>query len=242
MSDHPEAASSPTYRLDGEIAVITLDDGKANAIGHDLIAQLHGLLDRASSEARAVVICGRPGRFSAGFDLAVMNESVEAVRELVSAGAELLARLYGFGLPTLAACTGHALAAGALLLLATDVRIGADVPAKIGLNEVAIGMQLPIFGVELARERLASPAVFNESVLQARIYDPAEAVGAGYLDQVVPAEGLLEEALSQARRLAAFRSGAYAATKLNARRAVIDRIRSTLAADMASIGGPDPAP
>ena len=115
---------------------------------------MHEALDRAESDARSVVITGRQGKFSAGFDLATMTESTESMRELVTAGAQMLMRLYGFGLPTVAACNGHALAAGALVLLSCDRRIGAEGPAKIGLNEVAIGMALPIFAVELARDRL----------------------------------------------------------------------------------------
>ena len=128
-----------------------------------------------------MVITGRQGKFSAGFDLATMTESTESMRELVTAGAQLLMRLYGFGLPTVAACNGHALAAGALVLLSCDRRIGAEGPAKIGLNEVAIGMALPIFAVELARDRL-QPAQLTPALMAARIYDPAGAVDAGYLD------------------------------------------------------------
>src|SRR4029450_7764580 len=109
------------------------------------------------------------------------------MRDLVSSGAELLLHLYGSPLPTVAACTGHALAMGALLLLASDTRLGADRPFKLGLNEVAIGMGLPGFAVELARERL-SPRHFTESTIQARVYDPAGAVEAGFLDRVVAAD------------------------------------------------------
>jgi enoyl-CoA hydratase len=228
-----------TYRLDHDVAVLTLDDGKANAIGHGTIDALDGALDRAESEARAVVITGRPGRFSAGFDLSVMTESTEAMRGLVLSGARLFMRLYGYRLPTVAACTGHALAAGALVLLSCDRRIGADGSAKIGLNEVAIGMGLPVFAVELARERL-QPSQFTAATMAARVYDPAGAVDAGYLDTVVPEFDLLTTALAEARALGELQTGAYAHTKTIARRAKIAEVLSSLEDDLATISGPNP--
>lgn len=239
MTDNADAPPRPQYRLDGNIAVITHDDGKANVLDFGVIKTLHQHLDRAAEEARAVVIAGREGKFSAGFDLKIMTQSPEAMRSLVSAGAELLMRIYGFDLPTVTASNGHALAAGVLILLAADHRVGAgDVPSKIGLNEVGIGMPLPVFAIELARERLVSPRVFNEATLQARLFDPAGAVEAGYLDRVVPAADLLNEAMADAQRLAELKTGAYAGTKRNARSVVIDHIRTTLAADMNVLTGP----
>lgn len=236
MSD--AAAPSPTYALDDTIAVVTLDDGKANAISHSLIEATHRHLDRAEQEAAAVLIVGRPGRFSAGFDLSVMTGSQEGVRDLVTAGAELLLRLYEFPLPTVAACTGHAVAAGALILLSVDQRVGADVDAKIGLTEVSIGMTLPIFGVELARQRLASPREFERATLGAQLYDPSAAAEVGFLDRVVPAEHLHEKAVDDARSLAALDRAAYRATKVRARGPMIDYVRSTLEADLGRLTGP----
>jgi enoyl-CoA hydratase len=224
------------YALDGTVAVVTLDDGKANAISHDVLAALHGALDRAEQEATAVLLVGRPGRFSAGFDLSVMTSGNEPMRALVSAGAELLNRLFTFPMPVVAACTGHALAAGALLLLVCDRRIGADAPAKIGLNEVAIGMGLPIFAVELARYRMP-PSAFDSAIL-GTTFDPAAAVAAGYLDRVVPADQLLAAATAEARQLAELRTGAVAHTKRHARGAIAAHIAATLADDMAATSGP----
>lgn len=234
----PAPPLSPTYEMTDGVAVITLDDGKANAISGTLLERLHDTLDQAEAEARAVVIVGRDGRFSAGFDLAAMTASPEGMRTLVTDGARLLMRLYGLGLPTVAACTGHALAAGALLLLSSDHRVGAEGPFKIGLNEVGIGMALPMFAIELARERL-TPTEFGPATLQARIYDPSGAVGAGFLDRVTPANDVLATALADAQRLGELRTGAYARTKLVARQAIISRILTSLDADMATVAGPD---
>jgi enoyl-CoA hydratase len=132
------------------------------------------------------------------------------------------------------AATGHALAGGALLLLTGDVRLGADGPYKLGLNEVAIGMPLPVLGVELARDRLA-PHELVRATLQAQPYDPAGAARAGYLDEVVPAADLRARALAEAARLGALSRSAHGATKLRLRGATIERIRSTLDADLAEL-------
>ena len=238
MSDS-STSPLPTYRREGDVAVVTLDDGKANVISTAVIDALHGHLDRLESEgARALVLVGRPGRFSAGFDLSEMTAGVESMRALVVHGARWLMRLYGLGVPTVAACTGHALAAGALTLLSCDVRVGADVPAKIGLNEVAIGMALPKFAVELARERVPHHEL-GAATLGARIYDPAGAVAAGYLDRVVPEAELLGTALAEAERLAGLRTGAYALTEPNLRQAMIADQLATVQADLASVGLPE---
>ena len=228
-----------SYELDGSVAVIRIDDGKANAISHEVVDALHEALDRAEAEARAVVILGREGRFSAGFHLPTMTAGTTEMRGLVGAGAELLLRLYLLPRPVVVACTGHALAAGALILLVGDVRVGADGDHKIGLNEVAIGMQLPIFAVELARDRLL-PTAFTAATMGAEIYDPAGAAAVGYLDRVVPAEDLLAAATAEAARLAELRTGAFAETKVRARTTTADFARSTLTEDLESIEVPQP--
>ena len=228
-----------SYELDGSVAIIGLDDGKANAISHDLVDALHAALDWAESEARAVVIVGREGRFSAGFHLPTMTAGTDEMRGLVTAGAELLLRLYLFPRPVVVACTGHALAAGALLLLVADVRVGAAGDFKVGLNEVAIGMQLPIFAVELARDRLL-PTAFTAATLGARLYGPDDAAAVGYLDRVVAPDQLVPTAREAAAELAELRTGAFAETKERARSTTVDFARATLAEDMASIEVPQP--
>lgn len=233
-----DADALPTYSIDGNVAVIGLDDGKANVLSTEAVTALDGFLDQVGSDgARALVIHGRPGRFSAGFDLAEMTASSESMRALVGRGARWLLRLYGLGVPTVAGCTGHSLAGGALTLLATDVRIGADGPAKIGLNEVAIGMALPAFAVELARDRLASSA-FGAATMGGQVYDPAGALAAGYLDRIVPADDLVGQAMAEAHRLAELRTGAYARTKATARGEMIDRCLRSLDADLSRLEAP----
>lgn len=218
--------------IEDGVAVVRLDDGKANAVSHTLIDQVHAALDTAEAEARAVAFIGREGRFSAGFDLAVMTQGAEATRGLVKAGGELLMRVFTHPQPTVAAVTGHALAAGALLCLACDTRIGSvGLPAKIGLNETAIGMGLPWYGVRLGEARL-SVRHRQRSVLQAEIYDMAGALDAGYLDELVPADAVATTAIERARQLGQLPSAAYAFTKARLRQALADEVLMGIDADM----------
>jgi enoyl-CoA hydratase len=228
-------STSPVqYQLEGTTAVVTLDDGKANALSEAALHALIAAVDRAEAEARALVLTGRPDRFCAGFDLKGMMAGPASATALLRLGSAMYLRVYGSPLPVVMACTGHALAGGALLLLTGDVRLGADGPYKLGLNEVAIGMPLPVLGVELARDRLA-PHELVRATLQAQPYDPAGAARAGYLDEVVPAADLRARALAEAARLGALSRSAHGATKLRLRGATMERIRSTLDADLAEL-------
>ena len=222
------------YALDGTTAVVQMDDGKANALSDAMIAELGAALARAEKEASAVVLSGRPDRFCAGFDLKVMMSSPEAARALLRSGADLLMRLYGSPLPVVIACTGHALAGGALVLLTADVRIGAAGAFRIGLNEVTIGMPVPVLAMELARDRLATTEL-GRATLCAHIYAPEEAVRAGYLDEVAPPADVLTRAKEEAAKLGALGRMAYGATKKRLRGKTIEHVLSSLDADMAAI-------
>ena len=142
------------YRLDEGVAVLRLDDGKANALSPAVIAALEAALDRAEKEARAVLLLGREGRLCAGFDLGVMRSGVEPMRALVTAGAELMLHIALHPLPVAVGCTGHALAAGAILLLAADTcarTIAAPAEVPIGILTALAGA--PFFLVVLSRQR-----------------------------------------------------------------------------------------
>ena len=202
-----------TYELIDHVAVVTMDDGKANVFGPDMITTLNNQLDRAAEEAKVVLLTGRPGLFSGGFDLRVMRgDDRKAAHDLVRAGARLLMRLYGLPQPLVAAATGHAVAMGALCLLAGDYRVGAQGDFRIGLNETAIGMSLPPFAVMITNERL-SRRYLARATLGATMFSPEEARDAGFLDEVVPTEKLREFALDVARPMVDLDASAYAATK-----------------------------
>src|SRR5690606_11601356 len=130
-------------------------------------------------------------------DLRVMMSGPEAAKALLRRGAALYMKLYAASIPLVIACTGHALAGGALVLLTGDVRIGTEGAFRIGLNEVAIGLPVPVLAMELARDRLTTEAL-TPATLLARIYTPEEATRAGYLDEVVPADAVLARAKEKA--------------------------------------------
>jgi enoyl-CoA hydratase len=215
------------YELGDGLACIQIDDGKANAFGHALLESLDAALARAEQEAAAVVLAGRSGRFSAGFDLGVMRSGPDASRALVLRGAELALRVFELPKPVVVACTGHAIAMGALLALGGDLRIGARGDFKIGLNEVQIGMTLPWFAVELARHRLERRH-FERATTHAELYTPDAAVEAGLLDRCVEPTELLALARSEAARLAQLPSKAFAGTKQRSRAEAARAIRESL--------------
>ena len=213
-----------TYSAEDGVAMIAMDDGKANAFSLDMTSALSAALDRAEQDARVAVIMGRPGMFCAGFDLNVIRgDDADAQARMRAGGFTLLKRLYLHPQPVVMACTGHALAAGALLLLTGDLRIGVAGDFKIGLNEVGIGLTLPSIGVELARDRL-SPQVQSSAVIGARIFDPDGARAAGYLDETVPEGDFAGHVAAKARGLLELDATAFAETKRIMRQATIDRI------------------
>lgn len=170
---------------------------------------------------------GREGVFSAGFDLKELQKGPAEREALVGRGAHFLHRVFTHPQPVVAAATGHAIAAGALLLLASDSRVGARGDFKVGLNETAIDMALPVFGLELARCRL-DPRRLTEAVTQATLYDVEEARSVGYLDELAEADAVLERAIEVATKLAELPPGAYAANKMGVRQTFADVIAASL--------------
>ena len=217
-----------TYEQIGNVALVTLDDGKANAFGPPMIAAVDAMLDRAADEAGAVVLTGRTGVFSGGFDLNVLRGGdMEKARAMGIAGARLMMRLYGWPQPVVVAASGHAVALGALCVLTGDHRLAADGDFRFGLNEVAIGRALPPFAWLLARERLSKRAL-THAALTARMYDPEGARDAGFVDAVVPASDLRDAAVEKAAQLAELDADAFSAMKRDLRGGGIDAVLADL--------------
>jgi enoyl-CoA hydratase len=217
------------YVVEDGVATITMDDGKVNALSAGMLGEVAAALDRAEADEAVVVLTGRERTFSGGFDLRSTDWAA-----MVAAGARLAERLLGFPAPVVAACNGNAVAMGAFLLLAADHRIGEDGDHRIGLNEVAIGITVPWFGLALARHRLTRPA-FDRCTITGALLAPAEAREAGFLDAVVAPGAVHETALAAAGALAGIDRAAHAATKLRVRGPVLEGVRDGLA----RIGGPD---
>jgi enoyl-CoA hydratase len=210
-----------TYEFAGGVATITMDDGKVNALSTEMLGELAAQFDRAEADEAVVVFTGRERTFSAGFDLRTEGERWP---EMLVAGAGLAERMLSFPRPVVAACNGNAIAMAAFLLLSADYRVGTDGEFRIGLNEVAIGLTLPWFGIEIARHRLARP-YFDRCTVTGALLDPQEAIAAGFLDRAVGASELGERAQGVAAELAGIDAAAHAATKLRVREAAIAGVR-----------------
>lgn len=218
------------YRFEDGIATLTLNNGKVNAISPEVIAAFNDALDQAVQARAVVIITGQPGILSAGYDLKVMTSSPQNAISLVTQGSTLARRLLSHPFPVVVACPGHAVAKGAFLLLSADYRIGVEGPFHIGLNEVQIGMTMHHAGIELARDRLGR-AAFERSVIGAEMFDPAGALQAGFLDQIVAPEQLQAAALAAAQRLQKLNMKAHAKTKLKARRTFLETLDEAILLD-----------
>ncbi len=230
-----------TYKLADSIATITMDDGKANVMSMAMLEALAGAFDRAESDNAVVLLTGRDGMFSGGYDVAMFTRSPSEVAATVRTGGELIERMLSFPLPIVAACTGHAIAQGAFTLLGADVRVGCNGRWRIGLNEVTIGMTIPHYGVEAARHRL-TPPWFDRVTLTGALYSPDEALAAGFFDRLVDPGEIAAEARAEAERLTAIDMAAHAATKLRVRSGVLRAIRDGLDADFPTDTAPASTP
>jgi enoyl-CoA hydratase len=219
-----------SIRIEDGIAWITLDDGKVNALSIEGIAEIGTRLDAAERAEAVVVLAGREGIFSAGFDLATFQAGFESTVRMLRAGAQLIERLLAFPFPVLTVCAGHAYPMGAFLMLSADVRLCADGPWRIGMNEVAIGLTLPHFALALARHRLTPPGFAR--VTTAAMFAPAEARELGYLDRVLPPALLADAVKEEAQRLRALHMPSHAATKARINQRVLDEIRAAIASEL----------
>ncbi|MFQ5458137.1 MAG: crotonase/enoyl-CoA hydratase family protein [Myxococcota bacterium] len=231
MSEHVH------YAMRDSIAELTLDDGKVNAMSQPFFAALNAALDQAEKdEARAVVLTGRPGVFSAGLNLKLLPTlSPEEIRDTLIDFGNAMLRVYTFPIPTLAAVSGHAIAGGFVLMSACDLRLVAGGPHRIHLNEVAIGLTLPTWAILIAQSA-TPPRWHTEAILHARLYTPEEALDRGIIDRIVTsAEDLGREALAAAAGLAALDTKAYAVAKTRMREPGVNHVRQFIERD-ASVG------
>lgn len=224
-----------SYQLEDGIATLTLNNGKVNAISPDVIAAFNAALDQAVQDRAVVIVTGQPGILSGGYDLKVMTSGPQNAVALVTAGSTLARRMLSHPFPIIVACPGHAIAKGAFILLSADYRIGVDGPFNIGLNEVQIGMTMHHAGIELARDRLRKSA-FHRSVINGEIFNPQDAVDAGFLDKVVPAEELMATAVAVAQQLKKINMTAHKNTKLKVRKAFLEALDQAIVLDQQHLG------
>jgi enoyl-CoA hydratase/carnithine racemase len=198
----------------GRVAVVTLDRPPANALNRDFFDELLALLERlASPEVRAVVVTGTGRFFSAGLDLFEVFAYPPAAFDQFTARFDTgFARLFAFPKPVVAAVNGHAIAGGAVLAAAADVRLAAEGEGRIGMTEILLGVPFPVSVLEIVRFACAGPHLV-ELLYHGRTYPPREALARRLVDEVVPSAELLSRALAAAEELATRPPTAFAATK-----------------------------
>ncbi len=216
--------------IQDNIATITINNGKVNAISPQVISEINSALDQAEQQKAIVILTGQAGIFSGGFDLKTMKSSSDAAIALVTQGSTLTRRMLAFPMPIIGVCTGHAIAKGAFLLLSCDHRIGTEGPFKIGLNEVAIGMTMHNAGIELARNRVPRNYL-SRSVINAELFDPQTAILAGFLDQVVEEQQLMSTAQKLAKQMQSLNMTAHHGTKLKERKDILAALDAAIEFD-----------
>lgn len=221
------------YTFEDGIARITLDDGKLNVMSLEMLQSIDAALDRAEANGAAVVLrSGRPQMFSAGFDLKVFARGdIEGSYAMVHAGAELALRLMAFPRPVIGGLNGHAFPMGTFLLLASDIRIAADGPHRMGLNEVAIGIATPSFAIELARSRV-HPAWLSRTVTTGEMFTPDDALTAGFIDLIVAPEELEASLMQTAAALRDLHADSHRTAKRRLRAAAMETIRQAIDAEI----------
>lgn len=216
-----------THTLEDGIATITMNDGKANALGFEMMEALNACFDAVEDTADVIVLTAQGRAMSAGFNLKVMQNEPERAGEMVVLGGKLLTRIFACAKPVIIASPGHGIAAGGLLMLTGDYRIGAEGEAMYGLNESAIGMVLPDFGYDLAQFKLNNKYL-DMCFVGAQLVDSQTAVKAGFLDEAVAADQLHTRAMEKAKQFQELHGKAYAGNKKLVRGALTAKMTADL--------------
>ena len=217
-----------TLTSDGDVSIITLNDGKANVFSPEMSKAVSSLLDQVPEDKGSLVITGRPGIFSAGFDLKIISSGdSDAVALMVKAGFTLLARIYNFPRPVIAACSGHGVALGAFLLCCADYRIGAKGQFIVQANETRNNMSIPTPILEISKSRIAKTHWYR-AILNAEAYPVENAIEPGYLDEVTDAENLMKRAMEVANDLATLGHPHYKITKDLDQKETLKRIHDAI--------------
>ncbi|HUJ28812.1 MAG TPA: enoyl-CoA hydratase/isomerase family protein [Myxococcales bacterium] len=214
----------------GSVALVTLQSGKVNAVGPDFVERMHALLDGAR-DARALVLTGAGNAFSAGLDLPSLIElDRPTMRGFIDRFDALMLRIFELPVPAVAAMNGHAIAGGCVLALQCDVRLAADKEARIGLNEVQLGIGLPAVVLETLRWQVPASSL-APIALEGRLFQPREALQLGLVHEVLPEAELVEKALQRAAALASMPPSGVRMVKSALRRPAADAVRKHDAAE-----------
>ena len=202
-----------TLNKDGNISTITLDDGKANVFSSKMSQDINQCLDEVATEEGCLIITGKEGMFSAGLDLkTIQSGDTDKILEMSTAAFKLLARIFSFPRPVIAACSGHGIALGTFLLCCCDYRVGVKGDFMIGANEMRTNMVIPDPILELIKFRVAQSHKYR-AILGAEMYSIDKALEAGLLDEIVSPDELAKTVNEKAKDLATMGHPSYTMTK-----------------------------
>ncbi len=202
-----------TLNKDGNISTITLDDGKANVFSSKMSQDINQCLDEVATEEGCLIITGKEGMFSAGLDLkTIQSGDADKIIEMSTAAFKLLARIFSFPRPVIAACSGHGIALGTFLLCCCDYRVGVKGDFMIGANEMRTNMVIPDPILELIKFRVAQSHKYR-AILGAEMYSIDKALEAGLLDEIVSPDDLAKTVNEKAKDLATMGHPSYTMTK-----------------------------
>lgn len=202
-----------TLNKDGNISTMILDDGKANVFSSQMSKDVNDCLDEVATDDGCLIITGREGMFSAGLDLkTIQSGNIELIQEMSISAFKLLARIFSFPRPVIAACSGHGIALGTFLLCCCDYRIGVKGDFMVGANEMRTNMVIPDPILELIKFRVSQSHKYR-AVLGAEMYSLDKAIEAGLMDEIVPADSLMHAANEKAKDLSTMGHPSYSMTK-----------------------------
>lgn len=209
---------------ENDISVIKLDDGKANAFSYEMLIQINNLLEKVSRDSGALVITGREGLFSGGFDLKTFaTGDMEKVSKMVQLGYRLLLELFSFERPVIAAVSGHSIALGLFIACSADYRIAIDGEYVCQANEVRNNMDIPTPIMEILKARV-NKNYFYPAVLHSDPFSVQDSIAVGYIDEVVAEQDFMNRVIEKATELASLPHPFYANTKKSAQEDIRQKI------------------
>jgi enoyl-CoA hydratase len=213
--------------MQGHVAVLRMNHGKANAMDVEFCDALTAqFTEIRHSTAQSLVITGSGRIFSAGVDLLrVLDGGAAYLRTFLPAVSRTFEALFSLPKPVVAAVNGHAIAGGCVMACAADYRMMAREPGRIGIPELLVGVPFPVVPLEIMRFA-APPQHLQSLVFRGATLAADAALEHGLVDAVVDPEGLVDEAVLVAERLAALPAAAFALTKQQLREPALLRIRS----------------
>ena len=220
--------SIATLSKEHDISIIKLDDGKANAFSYDMLSQVNDLLKKVPRDSGALVITGREGLFSGGFDLKTLaTGDMEKITKMVQLGYRLLLELFSFDRPIIAAVSGHSIALGLFVTCSADYRIAIDGKYVCQANEVRNNMDIPTQIMEIIRARV-NKKYFYSAVYHSDAYSVQDSIEVGYIDEVVSEDQFMKRVMEKAKELATLPHPFYANTKKTAQDDVRQKIADAI--------------